>query len=284
MKGVIGRFFLLWFYLKNSQIRKRVKIRSLLFHFFLKKCDKIASKYILDVVEEGDFNKYKFSEIDGFLFLRKDINIHSLYQVISEGMLSKHWHYYEIPETKVEKNDVVVDCGSAEGFFSFKNKNKAKKVYLIEPNRIYNLCLNQTFKESLNCEILNCAVGDKVSNVSFVETKNNIDSFVSVVENETLDTSQYDIKMETIDNLFFKKNIKINYIKADIEGFEEQMLIGAKQTIIRDKPKIAVTVYHWNQNYQNIINIVKSYVSEYKLISKGVESYKGNPVMLHFYI
>ena len=62
MKGVIGRFFLLWFYLKNSQIRKRVKIRSLLFHFFLKKCDKIASKYILDVVEEGDFNKYKFSE------------------------------------------------------------------------------------------------------------------------------------------------------------------------------------------------------------------------------
>jgi FkbM family methyltransferase len=37
---------------------------------------------------------------------------------------------------------------------------------------------------------------------------------------------------------------KPNYIKLDVEGFEEQVLFGLKKTIERDRPMLAVCVYH----------------------------------------
>ena len=39
-------------------------------------------------------------------------------------------------------------------------------------------------------------------------------------------------------------NKKITYIKADIEGFEQEMLLGAEKTIKKNKPKLAPTQFN----------------------------------------
>ena len=50
--------------------------------------------------------------------------------------------------------------------------------------------------------------------------------------------------MTTLDKLFLLKNVPVTYIKIDVEGFDVEVLRGAKELIKRFRPKIAVTTYH----------------------------------------
>ena len=54
----------------------------------------------------------------GKLYFSKDIPVRSLYQTLVEQLYRWHWHYYQLPQTRVGADDIVFDCGSAEGDIS----------------------------------------------------------------------------------------------------------------------------------------------------------------------
>ncbi len=59
----------------------------------------------------------------------------------------------------------------------------------------------------------------------------------------------------------------------DVEGVELKSLMGAHDTILRDRPKLAVSIYH---KYEDMIQIplyIKSLVPEYRLY---VRHYSNN--------
>ena len=49
-------------------------------------------------------------------------------------------------------------------------------------------------------------------------------------------------KVYALDDFFRDK--KIGFLKADIESWESDMLLGAISIIKRDKPKMAIAIYH----------------------------------------
>jgi FkbM family methyltransferase len=57
----------------------------------------------------------------------------------------------------------------------------------------------------------------------------------------------------------------VTFIKADIEGFELDMLRGATSTISRDKPKIAVSIYHKPWDIYEITEYIHSLVPDYNM-------------------
>jgi hypothetical protein len=67
----------------------------------------------------------------------------------------------------------------------------------------------------------------------------------------------------TIDELL--KGGPATFIKMDIEGAELVALKGAKQTIKKYKPKLAVCVYHKPLDIVEIPLYLKKLVPEYKL-------------------
>ena len=46
--------------------------------------------------------------------------------------------------------------------------------------------------------------------------------------------------------------IKPDYIKVDIEGYEHEFIEGARKTIQKYKPKIAICVYHQESDFYSI--------------------------------
>ena len=213
-----------------------------------------AEKYIENITSETDYTVVKLKNIERVLYWPNACELEKLYQYISEIFNERDWHYYEPKETIVEKGDVVLDCGASEGLFSLKSYNKVKSLYIVEPLKIFIDALEKTFKEADKAEIINCALSESSSS-----------------------------NTSTIDELFAQKNIEINYIKADVEGGEMKLLKGARETITRYKPKIAITVYHSENDWQEMLNFIRSFSPEYKYRIKGIYHVNKKPVMLHLW-
>jgi hypothetical protein len=66
---------------------------------------------------------------------------------------------------------------------------------------------------------------------------------------------------------------KINLIKIDTEGSEREILKGAKETIRRFKPRMAIAAYHLPDDKKMIPKLVLSIRDDYKfkLVNKGEE-------------
>lgn len=58
---------------------------------------------------------------------------------------------------------------------------------------------------------------------------------------------------------------KIDFIKLDIEGAETEALIGSSQLIKKYKPQMAVCVYHNQQHFIEVPNLILKYNSLYRI-------------------
>jgi FkbM family methyltransferase len=84
-----------------------------------------------------------------------------------------------------------------------------------------------------NFEVRNCALGAEDTTINMIITAENTGH--SHVDTATLGTGT--IPMHRLDSLELPR---IDYIKIDCEGYENTILRGAKQTILRDRPVMVV--------------------------------------------
>ncbi len=70
------------------------------------------------------------------------------------------------------------------------------------------------------------------------------------------------------------------FIKMDVEGSELDALKGAKQTILNNKPKLAVCLYHKSKDFIEIPNWIHTLVPEYKLYVRH-HSFSVNETVLY---
>ena len=66
-----------------------------------------------------------------------------------------------------------------------------------------------------------------------------------------------------IDTLYKRRHL--TYLKADVEGAEEQMLKGAVNTLKRDKPKLNIALYHRSEDIFKIPLMIKDIQPEYNI-------------------
>ena len=55
------------------------------------------------------------------------------------------------------------------------------------------------------------------------------------------------------------------YIKIDVEGAEENAVLGAKETISKYSPKLNIALYHRNEDMYKIPLLINSINKRYKL-------------------
>ena len=171
---------------------------------------------------------------------------------------------------KLTEQEVILDVGASYGdtlkdIIKYTN-NCFKKVYCFEPDE---RCLNELVKtkEELNLEnvvIINKGAWNKSETLTFSSDLNGVSS--KIVENqiEICKNSKdvYNIETVCIDEIIDEK---VTFIKMDIEGAELKALQGAKRVICEHKPKLAICVYHRNEDLLEISKYLAALVPEYKL-------------------
>lgn len=66
------------------------------------------------------------------------------------------------------------------------------------------------------------------------------------------------VDVHTLDEFVEKNNIKVGLIKVDIEGYEQEFLRGALNTIRNQKPILLISIYHNANDFFNIKPLIES--------------------------
>ena len=90
------------------------------------------------------------------------------------------------------------------------------------------------------------------------------DSGSTILESNREGMQKEEIKIITIDKYVKNNNLNIGLIKTDVEGFEPQLLEGAKETICTQKPVLLISIYHNMHDMFEIKPMIESWNLGYK--------------------
>ena len=176
---------------------------------------------------------------------------------------------YFIKEVKFrEEGEVFIDCGAFDGDTLdefLKRCPNYKHIIAFEPDTANFHVLCQKHGGNSKITLIKAGVYNTDGEVFFIE-RADLSSAVSA--KEASDTVRIPVK--SIDNL----NVdNVSFIKMDIEGSELNALKGAEKTILRDKPKLAICIYHSNEDMLCIPEYIYTLVPDYKFYVRQYGKY-----------
>lgn len=185
---------------------------------------------------------------------------------------------YEQDSTELRNGDVVFDCGANIGLFTNVAVQKGCKVYAFEPMPDAISYLNE-LKDiyGSRMEICPYALADKCGKAVF--HVQNFDLLgASMLENNNSIDKDYEVEVMTIDTFVERQKVeRVDYIKADIEGSERDMLRGAAETIRRFHPRISICTYHLPDDKEVLENLLKEIEPGYVITHKWKKMYAYVP-------
>ncbi len=169
---------------------------------------------------------------------------------------------------KVSPGETVIDGGGCFGdtalYFSYLTGSTGK-VYSFEfiPDNISlfekNMKLNPQLRE--NVVLSPFPLWDK-SDLDVYYKDNGPGSIVSFTNDFAYDGV---VKTVSLDDFAERNQIeKVGFIKLDIEGAELNALQGAAKTLVKDQPKLAVALYHSEEDFDRIPRFIKSINPAYR--------------------
>lgn len=165
--------------------------------------------------------------------------------------------YIEPDIVPIVKEDVFVDGGCFDGLTAIDIQEATdegiKKIYAYEPDLANLDKCKENLKELDNVVLINAGVFSRCGEVYF----NSNASESSAISECGTDK----ISVSTID----KESPDATFIKMDIEGSELEALKGGAETIRRNKPKMAISIYHKPEDLLELPLYLKELVPEYKL-------------------
>lgn len=167
--------------------------------------------------------------------------------------------YYNLKE-----DDIVIDGGAFQGTFSILAAKIIGETGIViafepDPNNCANIERNLNLNNINNVKIIKKGLW---SDNKTLEMKiNGMGS--SFIYNNTEDASIMSLEVVKLDTEMQKMGFnKINYIKADVEGAEIEMIKGAKNILLSNNVNLAIASYHK-------LNGQKTYIDLEKILKKS---------------
>lgn len=241
-----------------------------------------------DIFREQFMWEYK-AEIIKAYELFEDVRSKEIYEGCMETFMKQKFEFESVLDNEQYFPDDIllnkgyshfVDCGAYNGdtinrLMELK-KDEVKMVTAIEPNRnsLSELKVSVEKWEDKKFNLYNCAVSDRKKKCPFKidAVYNGAMSSLNEIEGEI-------INCEKIDDLLDEDALP-TLIKMDIEGEEYKALLGAKETIKRFKPDLAICVYHYVDHYFKIPLLIDAMGLGYKFYLRNYAE-KWNETVLY---
>ncbi|ENQ3079592.1 FkbM family methyltransferase [Bacillus cereus] len=164
--------------------------------------------------------------------------------------------YYDV--VGFSEKETFVDCGAYDGettkrFVELNPDYISAYVFEPSPDLYVKTCKKLHYYP--NVYIHQCATYHETTIQTFNSEKGSASGF----------SSDGNIKVKTVrlDDVIQEK---VTYIKLDVEGAEYETLLGAKRLIETYKPKLAVCVYHNQEDFWRIPRLLLSYNQNYRVL------------------
>ncbi|MFA5024669.1 MAG: FkbM family methyltransferase [Patescibacteria group bacterium] len=183
----------------------------------------------------------------------------------------------------INEHSTVIDIGANIGIFSLFTHHlfPDSEIYAFEPTAKTFDILQKTIIEndlSKNIRLFNMALGDENKEAILMRPKGGIGIGNMIVDSglligrEKAFVDSEKVPMTTLDKFIQEKNIKkVDFIKVDAEGYEKQIIKGAKEVIQKFSPVIACSAYHLKDDEVEIPKLIlsanKNY--NYRLENRG---------------
>ncbi|MEM4949623.1 MAG: FkbM family methyltransferase [Candidatus Jordarchaeales archaeon] len=176
-------------------------------------------------------------------------------------------HVYEHGECRVRPGDWVVDAGACEGFFSLYALEKGANVLAFEPVPELVRALERTLAEFIKAGrarifpfALGQAKGEKTLHIYYYNVgRSTLSSEAQNVRGKKSDVVRKEkVLVTSLDSLLAEGLLPpISFIKADVKGFERDLLLGAQEVIRRYRPRLSICTYHCPDDWQVIPRLVR---------------------------
>ena len=165
----------------------------------------------------------------------------------------KDQYFEEFLKLKVE-GEVFVDVGGYDGYTSLEFIRRYpdyRTIYFFEPDAQNMKVAHSHLGQYENVHMIQAGLAAHKNTVKFSP-----DGSVSAISND----GNAIITVDTLDALV---SGKVSFIKMDIEGAEIEAIAGAKSSIEVNHPSLAVSVYHKDDDFWRIPELVLSIREDY---------------------
>ena len=167
--------------------------------------------------------------------------------------------FFEISDDEVFVDGGGFDGDTIEEFINF-TQGKYKRIYSFEPQKDkIEIIKQKLWKYNGKVVLFEKGLYDCQTELCFAAGDDNLSGRIEENQDgEIIQTIDIDSAIQE----------PVTYIKMDIEGAELKALQGAAETIKRDKPKLAICIYHKPEDLWEIPRYIDSLVPEYKFYIK----------------
>lgn len=242
-----------------------------------RRCITFDSVFVIDHLE-------RFVKIRNDL-LADDISVRTLDGILLTMLTGSNKYCEEIMDPNqyfclpqfLNTDDCFVDAGAFVGDtaekFIWANFGMFQHLHLFEPGFKQLKALQCRMKRLTDewaidpdkISILNAGLSDKNGQTVFSHNADKPAASTFKPDQGISNESPQTIQVIRLDSYLENVKIPVTFIKSDIEGMEIQMLRGAENTIRHRKPKLAISAYHRSGDIIDIIDLINSFVPEYRV-------------------
>ena len=184
-----------------------------------------------------------------------------------------HRQYFDVECLDKEQQISFVDCGALDGntsIWATEWFNQIHKIWVFEPDtRNAKECKENLKNIESEVSVIEKAVYSSNTELYFKESNNGMSSIDS--------SGEVCVKTATLDSVIEDRGDL--YIKMDIEGAEIEALRGAERLIRNCKPKLAICIYHKDEDVIKIPEMLLKYNEDYKFYIRHYSLTKNETVL-----
>jgi len=201
--------------------------------------------------------------------------------------------YFNNDVLKLQQQEVLIDAGAFDGdsareFIQACERQNAsyKHIFCVEADaqNFHKLQLNTAdisgislhdiglWSSSTKLRFSN-SEANFITEACIIEDPDEFAKYHSFEESNLIETT-------TIDELAQEQTV--TFIKMDIEGAELEALKGAQEIILRDRPKLAISLYHKKADIYEIPLFIKRLSPEYKIYIRHLSTHLCETVMFAY--